>query len=39
LSERDGVLLTAGILVGLFSLGIIGGMIGAAASVATMIGG
>jgi hypothetical protein len=39
LSERDGVLLTAGILVGLFSLGIIGGMIGAAASLASLVGG
>jgi hypothetical protein len=39
LSERDGILLTAGIFVGLFSLGIIGGMIGAAATVAGMVGG
>jgi hypothetical protein len=39
LSERDGVLLTAGIIVGLFALGIIGGIFGAAATVAGMVGG
>lgn len=39
LSERDGVLLAAGVFVGLFALGIIGGIFGAAATVASMAGG
>jgi hypothetical protein len=39
LSERDGIVLTGGIVVGLFALGIIGGMIGAAAEIARLASG
>lgn len=38
LSERDGVVLTAGIVVGLFALGLMGGMISAAAEIAALVG-
>lgn len=39
LSERDGVLLSAGIAVGVFALAIIGGVVGAAGALATAIAG
>ncbi len=39
LSERDGILLSAGIALGVFSLAVIGGVVGAAGAIATAVAG